>query len=243
MIKLYGSGTPNVFKVLFMLGETGLDFELERVNVMAQEQFTPQFVALNPNSKVPVIVDTDPENAGPDGKAHTVFESGAILIYLADKTGKFLPKESAARSVAMQWLMWQMASVGPMFGQAVHFKYIAPAGTDYPRQRYMTEARRLFGVLNERLSNNAYLAGAEFSIADMATYPWTAKYFKTLGFDAADFLHVAEWVKRLEARPGLQRVNDLATTLFKEGLVKQKQADADSLDRFFGRGKYVTAGK
>ena len=237
MIKLYGSGTPNVFKVLFMLGETGLDFELERVNVVAQQQFTPAFVALNPNSKVPVLVDDD----GPGGKPHTVFESGAILIYLADKTGQFLPKEPAARSTALQWLMWQMASVGPMIGQAVHFKYIAPAGTDYPRQRYMTEARRLFGVLNKRLSNNTYMAGAEFSIADMATYPWTAKYFKTLGFDAADFPHVAEWAKRLEARPGLQKVNDLATSLFKEGLVKQKEADADSLDRFFGRGRYVTA--
>ena len=239
MIKLYGSGTPNVFKVLFMLGETGLDFDLERVNVMAQEQFTPEFVALNPNSKVPVIVDDD----GPGGKPHTVFESGAILIYLADKTGLFLPKEPAARSTVLQWLMWQMASVGPMFGQAVHFKYVAPAGTDYPRQRYMTEARRLFGVLNNRLSNHACMAGADFSIADMATYPWTAKYFKTLGFDPADFPHVADWAKRLEARPGLQRVNELATSLFKEGLVKQKEADADSLDRFFGRGKYVTAGK
>ena len=239
MIKLYGSGTPNVFKVLFMLGETGLDFELERVNVVAQEQFKPEFIALNPNSKVPVIVDSE----GPGGKPHKVFESGAILIYLADKSGQFLPKEPAARSTALQWLMWQMASVGPMFGQAVHFKYIAPAGTDYPRQRYMTEAHRLFGVLNARLSNNAYLAGAEFSIADMATYPWTGKYFKTRGFDPVDFPHVADWVKRLAARPGLQRVNDLATTLFKEGLVKQKEADADSLDRFFGRGKYVTAGK
>lgn len=237
MIKLYCSGTPNVFKVLFMLGETGLDFELERVNVVAQEQFKPEFIALNPNSKVPVIVDSD----GPDGQPHTVFESGAILIYLADKTGQFLPKEPATRSTALQWLMWQMASVGPMFGQAVHFKYIAPAGTDYPRQRYMTEARRLYGVLNDRLSNNAYLAGAEFSIADMATYPWTAKYFKTLGFDAADFPHVADWVKRLEERPGLKKVNDLATSLFKEGLAKQKEADADSLDRFFGRGRYVTA--
>ena len=239
MIKLYGSGTPNVFKVLFLLGETGLDFEVERVNVMAQEQFTPEFIDLNPNSKVPVIVDND----GPGGRPHTVFESGAILVYLADKTGKFLPKEPAARSVVMQWLMFQMASVGPMFGQAVHFKYVAPPGTDYPRQRYMTEARRLYGVMDARLANNAYLAGEEFSIADMATYPWTAKYFKTLGFDVADLPHVADWVRRLEERPGLGKVNDLAKDLFKAGIVAQKEADADSLDRFFGRGKYVTAGK
>src|ERR1700741_4141739 len=112
MIKLYGSGTPNVFKVLFMLGETGLEFDLERVKVRAQEQFTPQFIALNPNSKVPVIVDSD----GPGGRPHTVFESGAILFYLAEKTGKSLPAEPVARSVVMQWLMFQMASVGPMFG-------------------------------------------------------------------------------------------------------------------------------
>lgn len=235
MIKLYGSGSPNVFKVLFMLGETGLDFELERVNVVAQEQFAPEFVALNPNAKVPVIVDED----GPGGRPHTVFESGAILIYLAEKTGRFLSQDAAARSETLQWLMWQMASLGPQFGQALHFKYIAPPGNDYARRRYLTEARRLYGVLDARLARKPFVGGDEFTIADIAIYPWAGKYFKTLGIDAAEFPHVAAWAQRIEARPGLQKVNDLATRLFKDGLAAQKEADADSLDRFFGRGRYA----
>ena len=238
MITLYGGGTPNVFKVLFMLGETGLAFRIERVNVLAQEQFRPEFIALNPNAKIPVLVDDD----GPNGQAHTVFESGAILIYLAEKTGRFLPVESVARYRVLQWLMFQMASVGPMFGQAMHFRHAAPAGSDYARRRYLTEARRLYGVMNGQLAASSHIAGDELSIADMAAYPWAANYFNALDVPRQDYPHVTAWMARLEERPGLQRVNTLAKDLFKSGQVDMKKADADSLDRFFGRGRYFTAG-
>jgi GST-like protein len=237
MITLYGGGTPNVYKVLIMLGETGLPFETKVVNVLAQEQFRPEFVALNPNMKIPVIVDHD----GPNGLRHTVFESGAILIYLAEKTGMFLPSEPVARSHVLQWLMFQMASVGPMFGQAMHFRHAAPPGNDYAQARYLTEVRRLYAVLDGQLAKNDHIAGAEFSIADMAIYPWAANYFNVLGIPRHDYPNVLKWMARLEERPGLQKVAPLNKEMFKAGRAYQETADADSLDRFFGRGRYSTA--
>jgi GST-like protein len=176
MITLYGGGTPNVFKVLIMLSETEVPFEVRRINVLAQEQFAPEFLALNPNAKIPVIVDDD----GPNGQTCTVFESGAILLYLAEKTGQFLPAASAERYRVLQWLMLQMASIGPMFGQAVHFCHAAPDGSDYARTRYRTEVRRLYALLDGQLAAKAYVAGDQYSIADMAIYPWAANYFNTL---------------------------------------------------------------
>ena len=164
MIELYGSGTPNVIKILFMLGETELPYTVHKVNVFAGDQFKPAFTAMNPNSKVPVIIDTD----GAGGKTITLFESGAILIYLAEKTGKLLPTEPEARAHTLQWLMWQMAGIGPMFGQAVHFTRYAPPGQDYGRARYLTEAKRLHEVLDQRLGESEYVAGDFFSIADIA---------------------------------------------------------------------------
>jgi GST-like protein len=177
MITLYGGGTPNVFKILIMLSETDLPFALERVNVAAEEQFRPEFVALNPNCKIPLIIDQD----GPNGQPLVLAESGAILLYLAEKTGRFLPSEPTARARTFQWLMFQIASVGPMFGQAVHFTHAAPEGNEYGRQRYVTEVRRQYALMDAHLATNAYLAGEAFTIADMATYPWAANYLGTLG--------------------------------------------------------------
>jgi len=235
MIELYASGTPNVMKVLFMLGETELPYELRPVNVFAGEQFEPAFRALNPNSKVPVIVDRD----GPDGKPFAVFESGAILVYLAEKTGRFNGSTAAERSVILQWLMLQMASIGPMFGQAVHFKGVAPEGNDYARTRYLTEATRLCEVLDARLAQSGYLGGAAFSIADMATFPWLWKYPKQLAIDVSGLPHLERWRAAMEARPGFQRIRDIASRLSKQGAEGLRTAEPDSLDRFFLRGRYA----
>jgi GST-like protein len=241
MIKLYGGGTPNVHKVLIMLAETGLPYEVEHVDVMAEQQFRPEFVALNPNSKIPVIVDND----GPAGGPHSVFESGAILIYLAEKTGRFLPTDPVARSRTLQWLMFQMASVGPMFGQALHFSHAAPkdkaGGNDYAVHRYLTEVRRLYGVLERQLSANDYVAGAEYGIADMAVYPWAGRYRKHLGVGPEEFPRVAEWTSRLEARPGVAAVAGAIRDLLRAGRDATAQAKPHSMDRFYGRGRYLTA--
>jgi GST-like protein len=237
MIELYACGSPNVFKVLLMLGETGLPFTVKRVNIANEEQFAPEFTALNPNSKLPVIVDSD----GPEGRPHTVFESGAILIYLADKTGRLLPTAPAARSEALQWLMWQMGGVGPMFGQALHFKFLAPAGSDYGRVRYLTEVQRLYNVAEARLKRSPWLGGTEYSIADIAAWPWLGKYPKTLEIDMTTRPHVAAWIAKIEQRPGQQAIAEAAKHLYKGDLVAQKEAKPDSLDRFYLRGRWARA--
>jgi GST-like protein len=231
MIDLYGCGSPNVLKILFMLGETGLPYTFHHVGLYSGELYSPEFLALNPNNRVPVIVDSE----GPGGQAHTVFESGAILIYLAEKAGKLLPQDAATRSRALQWLMWQMAGVGPMFGQALHFKYIAPAGNAYAKKRYQTEVSRLYDVLERRLGEAAWLAGDEFSIADVASFPWAGKYVKTLEIDIARRPHVARWIAACEARPGYQAVRQLGSDLFRKDLENQRQGSGENLDRFFGR--------
>ena len=232
MIELHGCGSPNVLKILFMLGETGLPYAFHHVSIYGGELYTPQFLALNPNNRVPVIVDSE----GPGGQPHTVFESGAILIYLAEKSGRLLPRDPAARSRALQWLMWQMAGVGPMFGQALHFRYIAPEGNDYAKKRYQTEVSRLYDVLERRLGEADWLAGDEFSIADIATFPWAGKYVKTLGIDIARRPNVTRWIEAIEARPGYQAIRPLGNQLFKQDLESQKQGQPENIDRFFGRG-------
>ena len=167
MIDLYGCGSPNVLKILLMLEETELPYRLHAVNVHAGEQFREEFLALNPNAKVPVIVDHD-MTSGP----HAVFESGAILYYLAEKTGRFLGHTHVERSACMQWLTWQVAGVGPMFGQALHFQFVAPDGNEYARRRYLTEVKRLYDVAERRLAQSQWLAGDDYTIADMAAWPW-----------------------------------------------------------------------
>jgi len=201
MIELYTWGTPNGRKVSVMLEECGLPYELHKVDIgKANDQMRPEFLALNPNGKIPVIVDTE----GPGGKSFTVFESGAILIYLAGKTGRFLSADMGTRYLALQWLMFQMASVGPMFGQVHHFLRAAPEPVPYAVERYSREKDRLYGVLNKRLGEAAYLAGDEYSIADIATYPWVSRYdyHRT---NLEDHPNVKRWFDELSARPGVQK--------------------------------------
>jgi GSH-dependent disulfide-bond oxidoreductase len=199
MIDLYFWNTPNGRKISIMLEEVGLPYKVHAINISKGDQFTPQFVALNPNSKIPALVDAE----GPDGKPITVFESGAILIYLADKTGKFLPTAPRARYQVLEWLMFQMGGVGPMFGQTHHFRRAAPEQVPYAIERYTKETRRLYGVMDKRLATVPHLAG-DYSIADMATYPWCARH-EWQGVDLNEFPNVKRWYDAVGARPGVAR--------------------------------------
>jgi GST-like protein len=199
MIELYTWSTPNGRKVSIMLEELGMPYNVHAINIGKGDQFTADYVAINPNSKIPAIVDTDE----PEGKPMSIMESGAILIYLAEKTGKLLATSVRARSAVLQWLMFQMGGVGPMFGQVHHFLRAAKEPVPYAIERYSTETRRLYGVLNERLRDREYLAD-EYSIADIATYPWIARYewHKTR---LEDFPHVKRWFDAISLRPAVQR--------------------------------------
>ncbi|HTZ77304.1 MAG TPA: glutathione binding-like protein [Stellaceae bacterium] len=199
MIDLYTWSTPNGRKVSIMLEETGLPYRVHKIDISKNEQFTPEFIALNPNSKIPAILDQE----GPGGKPMPLFESGAILIYLAEKTGKLLAKEPVARYAILQWLMFQMGGVGPMFGQVHHFLRAAPEPVPYAIERYSKETRRLYGVLDARLGKTDYLAG-EYSIADIATYPWVARH-EWHKVALGDFPNVERWYKALSARPAVAR--------------------------------------
>ena len=199
MIDLYTWTTPNGRKVSIMLEEIGLPYKAHAINIGQGDQLKPEFVAINPNSKIPAIVDPD----GPDGKPYAMMESGAILIYLAGKTGKLLPASTRGKYDALQWLMFQMGGVGPMFGQVHHFLRAAKEQVPYAIQRYTTETRRLYSVLDGRLMNREYLADA-YSVADIATYPWVARYewHKT---NLDDYPHVKRWFDAISARPAVQR--------------------------------------
>ena len=199
MIDLYTWSTPNGRKISIMLEELGLPYRTHPINIGQGDQFKPEFIAINPNSKIPAIVDPD----GPDGEPISLMESGAILIYLAEKSGRLMPATAHARHVALQWLMFQMGGVGPMFGQVHHFLRAAKEPVPYAIERYTKEKDRLYGVLDQRLAAHEYLAD-EYSIADIATYPWVARYewHKT---NLADFPHVKRWFDALSARPAVQR--------------------------------------
>ena len=199
MIDLYTWTTPNGRKVSIMLEELGLPYRVHPVNIGKDDQFKPDYLKINPNGKIPSIVDPD----GPDGKPIAMMESGAILIYLADKTGKLLAKSGRARYVALQWLMFQMGGVGPMFGQTHHFLRAAKEPVPYAIERYGRETRRLYGVMNDHLKDHAYLADG-YSIADIATYPWIARH-EWHQVDLADFPHVRRWFDLVSARPAVQR--------------------------------------
>lgn len=199
MIDLYTWTTPNGRKVSIMLEECGLAYRAHKVNIGQGEQFKPAFLAISPNNRIPAIVDSE----GPDGKPIEMFESGAILVYLAGKTGKFLPKSVRGKYEALQWLMWQMGGVGPMFGQAHHFLRAAPEQVPYGIKRYTDEAKRLYGVLDRRLANAAYMAG-EYSIADIATYPWAARH-EWHKVDLADYPNVKRWYDTIGRRPAVVR--------------------------------------
>jgi GST-like protein len=199
MIELYTWGTPNGRKASIMLEEVGLPYEVKPINIGKGEQFAADYVKINPNSKIPTIVDSD----GPGGRPISVFESGAILIYLAEKTGKLLSSEPRARIQALEWLMFQMGGVGPMFGQAHHFLRQAPEQIPYAMERYTKEVRRLYGVMDKRLGAAAYLAG-DYSIADVATYPWVSRY-EWHRVALAEFPNVERWFKAIAARPAVER--------------------------------------
>ena len=199
MIDLYTWTTPNGRKVSIMLEECGLPYNVHAIHIGKNEQFTPEFIAISPNSKIPAIVDSE----GPDGKPYAMMESGAILLYLADKTGKFLPQSARGKYDAMQWVMFQMGGVGPMFGQVHHYLRAAKEPVPYAIERYTRETQRLYGVLNDRLENHEYLAD-EYSIADIATYPWVAR-FEWHKTDLNDFPHVKRWFDTLSARPAVRR--------------------------------------
>ena len=199
MIDLYTWTTPNGRKVSIMLEELGLPYRVHAINIGKDDQFKPDYVKINPNSKIPSIVDPE----GPDGKPISMMESGAILVYLADKTGKLLAKSGRARYEALQWLMFQMGGVGPMFGQVHPFLRAAKEQVPYAIERYGKETKRLYGVLNDRLKDSSYLAG-DYSIADIATYPWVSRHewHKT---DLNDFPHVKRWFDAISARPAVQK--------------------------------------
>jgi GST-like protein len=199
-IELYTWGTPNGRKVSIMLEECALPYRAHRIDIGKGDQFKPEFVKINPNSKIPAIVDPD----GPGGSPFPIFESGAILIYLAEKTGRFCPTEARARHVTYQWLMFQMGGIGPMFGQAHHFMRFAPEKIPYAIQRYAKEAKRLYGVIDRRLGEAAHLAGAEYTIADIATFPWVARH-EWHGVSLAEFPNVKRWFEAIAARPAVAK--------------------------------------
>jgi GST-like protein len=204
MIDLYTWTTPNGRKVSVMLEECGLAYNVHEINIGRDEQFTPEFMAINPNSKIPAIVDSE----GPDGAPISMMESGAILVYLAGKTGKFLPESPRGKFDALQWLMFQMGGVGPMFGQAHHFIRSAKEQVPYGIERYSRETRRLYGVLDKHLSTETYLAAGEYTIADIATYPWIAR-FEWHQVDLNDFPNVKRWFDAISARPAVKRGMDV----------------------------------
>lgn len=233
MIDFYALTSPNVQKIYIMLEETGLPYKEIFVDVWKGDQFKPEFLKINPNGKIPVIVDHD----GPGGKPYTVFESGAILLYLAEKTGKFLPTDTAKKYDVIQWLMIQVSGVGPMFGQFTHFNMFAPKpGNEYALSRYRTEMKRLYEVLEKRLAVAPYLGGDEYSIADIATWPWTRNH-DAQGVKWEDNPNLARWFNAIAERPAVKRA------LEKVAAIKSSRdtATEDDKDRLFGRGKYARA--
>ena len=199
MLDVYSWKTSNGRKVTVMVEELGVSYVLHKIDIGAGDQFSEAFTAINPNQKIPAIVD----HAGPEGRPYTLIESGAILMYLAEKHGRFLPAGTAQRYEVIQWLMFQMGGVGPMFGQAHHFRMAAREEVPYGIERYTKETRRLWGVLDRRLEGRDYLAG-DYSIADIAVFPWTARH-EWQGVALDEFPNVARWYRRIEQRPAVAR--------------------------------------
>jgi len=222
MIELYYWPTPNGHKISIALEEMGLDYTIKSVNIGKGDQFKPEFLAFSPNNRMPAIIDFDT----PDGKPQTVFESGAILLYLAEKTGKFISSDPRQRITTMEWLMWQMGGFGPMLGQAHHFNFYAPEKLPYAMERYSTEANRLYGVLDRRLADRDFVAD-DYSIADMAIFPWTRTYERqNVNIDA--YPNVARWRTTLIERPAVQK-GMLAGAEMREDLANLKSSEWEKL--------------
>jgi GSH-dependent disulfide-bond oxidoreductase len=200
MIDVFSWPTPNGHKVHIMLEECGLAYRAIPVNIGAGDQFKPEFLKISPNNKIPAITDTQ----GPDGRPISLFESGAILLYLAAKTGKFLPATDRAKYEVLQWLMFQMGTVGPMLGQTHHFRLYAPEKVEYAINRYSNEAKRIYGVIDSRLSQYPYLGGRDYSVADIATFPWLRSWERQ-GIVLADYPRVQAWFNKIAERPTVQR--------------------------------------
>lgn len=199
MIDLYYWGTPNGHKITIALEEMGLPYQILPVNILENDQFQPDFLAISPNNKIPAIVDQD----GPDHRSISIFESGAILQYLGRKTRLFYPTDEIKRIQVEQWLMWQMGGLGPMLGQNHHFSRFAPERIPYATERYVNETKRLYGVLDKQLVGQDYVTG-EYSIADMAIFPWLLRY-EWQGIDLADYPEVSHYIERMQARPAVQK--------------------------------------
>jgi GST-like protein len=226
MIDLYYWPTPNGHKVAIMLEEIGSEYELHPVNILEGEQFDPDFLEISPNNRIPAIVD----RSGPEGAPYALFESGAILLYLAEKTGVLWPPGTAARYDMLQWLFFQNANVGPMFGQCGHFQGYAPETVPYAIERYHNETRRLYGVMDRRLASCAYLAGPDYSLADIATYPWCMPIIRELHkIDIDEFPNVADWADRVAQRPAVARGTSLLADVMKIG-----DPDEETREVFFG---------
>ncbi|MGC1561008.1 MAG: glutathione binding-like protein [Bradyrhizobium sp.] len=233
MIDLYYAPTPNGWKISIMLEELGIPYRIIPVNIRAGEQFKPEFLAISPNNRIPAIVDHQPSDGGGPFSA---FETGAILIYLADKTGRFIPTELRARSQVIQWLMWQMSALGPMLGQHGHFALYAPEKIAYAIERYRDEAARLYHVLDVQLGKTAaFVAGSEYSIADIACFPWTMTH-KAQGFTLDDYPNVKRWYATLRARPQLQAGLGI-------GKFVKEPFDEEARKNMFGQRAREMAGK
>ena len=208
-LDLYAWNTSNGRKISIMLEELDADYNINLINIGKDEQFAPDFLKISPNNRIPAIIDSD----GPGGTPYSMFESGAILLYLADKFGKFNPTAELKRYETLVWLMWQMGGVGPMFGQVHHFERAAKENIPYGKKRYGDEARRLYTVMNGRLAKSAYLGCDEYTIADIATYPWVARY-GWQNVDLADFPNVKRWFDELSNRPAVEKgMNVLAPSM------------------------------
>jgi len=228
MIDVYSWATPNGHKIHIMLEELGLEYKAIPIDIGAGDQFTPEFLGISPNNKIPAIVDSD----GPEGKPLALFESGAILFYLAEKTGRFLPLDPVGRYTTMQWLMFQMGGVGPMLGQAHHFRIYAPEKIEYAVNRYSNEAKRLYGVVDKQLAVTRFLAGNEYSIADIATFPWTRSW-KNQGIELDEFPNVKRWFDEISARPAVVRGVEVLASARKD-LTGDKQREV-----LFGAQQYA----
>ena len=229
MIDVYSWPTPNGHKVHIMLEECGLPWRVHAVDIGAGDQFKPEFLAISPNNKIPAMVDTD----GPDGQPISLFESGAILLYLAGKTGRFLGNTDREKYNTLQWLMFQMGGVGPMLGQAHHFRIYAPEKIEYAYNRYTNEAKRLYGVIDKQLGKTAYLAGNEYTIADIATFPWLRSW-QNQGIDWADFPNAKRWFDEIAARPAVVRAVQVLADR------RKPLHDTKAKDILFGAAQYAT---
>ncbi|EOC0403711.1 GSH-dependent disulfide bond oxidoreductase [Cronobacter sakazakii] len=208
MLDLYYAPTPNGHKITLFLEEAGLEYRLHRVDISKGEQFKPEFLAIAPNNKIPAIIDHAPSDGG---APLSLFESGAILLYLAEKSGKLLSGELRERQVTLQWLFWQVAGFGPMLGQNHHFNHFAPQAVPYAIERYQVETQRLYGVLNKRLEKCPWLVGERYSIADIATYPWVVSHERQR-IDLDNFPAVSNWFERIKNRPATERAYQLASS-------------------------------